>query len=116
MFKYWVSVCGFDLFAFFTLSGADSGCDSGNSGHSVLALLHFSDCDVAGVDGDLVGSTVSLIFGHFVDVDSPLLSVHLDYFSLVSFLCSSQHDNFVVFSDGKGTNAVLGPEGFGKGG
>ena len=110
------SVGCLDFLVGLAFTSIDSGCDSGNSGHSVLALLDFGDCDVAGVDGELVGSSVGFVFCDFVDVDGPFLSVDLDDLALAALPGAPQDDDLIVFSDGEGSDAVFASERFGKGG
>ena len=78
------SVGCLDFLVGLAFTSIDSGCDSGNSGHSVLALLDFGDCDVAGMDGQLVGGSVGFVFSDFIDVDGPLLPVNLDHLALAA--------------------------------
>ena len=68
------------------------------------------------MNGELVGSSIGFVFGDFVDMDGPFLSVNLDDFSLVAFPGSSEDDDFIVFSDGESSDSVLGSEGLGEGG
>ena len=82
-----------------------------NSGHSVLAFLDLGDCDVAGVNGNLIGSSVSFVLGQLVNVDGPFLSVDLDDFSLVTLASSSEDDDLIILSDGEGSDSILGSEG-----
>ena len=93
------SVCGFDLFLCLSLTSVDSSCNQGDTGHSVLAFLHLSYGNIAGVDGQLIGSSISLVLGDLVNVDGPLLSVDLDDFALAALSCASEDNNLVVLSD-----------------
>lgn len=111
-----VSVGGCDLLLGLSLTSGNSGSDGDDSCHSVLAFLYLGDCDVAGVDGDLVGSSVGLGFGDFVDMDGPFLSMDLDDLSLVSLAGSSKDDDLIILADGEGADAVFVSEGLGQGG
>ena len=93
------SVGGLNLFLSLSFTGTDSSCNKSNTGHSVLAFLNLCDGDIAGVDWELVGSSVGLVLGDLVDVNGPLLSVDLDDLALVALSCTSKHNNLVVLSD-----------------
>ena len=106
------SVCGLDLFLCLSFTGIDSSCHKSNTGHSVLAFLDLCDGNIAGVNWELVGSSIGLVLGDLVNVDRPLLSVDLDDFALVSLSCTSENNNLVVLSDWEGSDSGLGSEGF----
>ena len=82
-----------------------------NSGHSVLAFLDLGDCDVAGVNGNLIGSFVSFVLGQLVNVDSSFLFVDLYDFSLVAITSSFENDDLIILSGGEGSDSILGSEG-----
>ena len=106
------SVGGLDLFLCLSFTGIDSSCNKSNTGHSVLAFLDLCDGNIAGVNWELVGSSIGLVLGDLVNVDRPLLSVDLDDFALVSLSCTSENNNLVVLSDWEGSDSILGSEGF----
>ena len=110
------SVGCLDFLVALDFTSVDSSCDGGYSGHSVLALLNFGDCDVAGMDGELVGSSIGFVFCDFVNVDGPFLSVDLDDLALAALPGTPQDDDLIIFSDGEGSDAVFASERFGKGG
>ena len=105
-----MSVGASDFLASLTLSGGDSSGDLANGGHSVLSFLELGDGDVGGVDGELVGGSVGLIFSEFIDVNGPFLPEDLDDFTLCSLVGASHDDYLVVLSDWGGSDAVLLPQ------
>ena len=110
------SVGGSDFFVSLALSGVDAGDDGSDSLESVLGLLDLGDGHVGGVDGDLVGSSISFVLGQLVDVDHPLLSEDLNDFSLAALLASTKHDDLIILADGEGADAPLLAKILGEGG
>ena len=110
-----LSVGGSDLFVGLALPSIDSGGNGRNPGDPVLGLLDLDDGDVGGVDGELVGSAIGLVFGDLVDVDDPLLPEHLDHPALAALAGPSQHRHLVVLADRQRSDPVLFAQVFGQG-
>ena len=110
------SICGLNFSFTLVFTGSNSCGNCCDTGHSVFTFFQFCYCDVAGVDGDLIGCSIGFVFSDFVDMDGPLLSVYLDDFSFAAFSGSSEDDDLIVFSDWECSDSVFASESFGEGG
>ena len=64
------------------------------AGKQVLAVvvqLDLDDLHVGGVEGKVHGSTVGLVLGDLVNLDGPLLTVHLGDLSVTALVGSALH-------------------------
>ena len=74
---------------------------------TVLVELELGDHDVARVDADGHDRTVRLLAGDLVDVDDPLLAVHLGDLALTALRGAAHDDNLVVLADRHARHVVL---------
>lgn len=65
----------------------------------VLVQLDARDNDVAGVDANWDGGTIRLVAVDTVDVDDPLLTVHLGHLAHSSLVLAPNDPNLVVLSN-----------------
>lgn len=77
---------------------------------AILVQLDGGDNNVGRVDADGGACTVRLIPLHTVDVDDPLLAVHLDDLALSTLELSSDNADLVIFADRERAGVVLGTE------
>ena len=66
----------------------------------VLVELEVGDNNLAGVDADGDGSTVRLVALDTVDVDNPLLAVHLGHLALTTLVLAPDDPDLVILADG----------------
>ena len=64
----------------------------------VLVQLDRSDNDIAGVDANGDGSTVRLVALDTVDVDDPLLTVHLGHLALPTLVLAPNDPDLIVLA------------------
>lgn len=63
----------------------------------------------------MIGSSVGFVLGELVDMDHPLLSVYLDDLSLAALASATEHNDLIVFTDGKRTDSPFLAQVFGEG-
>jgi hypothetical protein len=66
----------------------------------ILVQLDGGDNNIAGVDANGGASAVRLVSLDTVDMDNPLLAVHLQNLALTALELSSNNSDLVVFADG----------------
>ena len=74
---------------------------------TVLVELELGDHDVARVDADGDDRAVRLLAGDLVDVDDPLLAVHLGDLALTALRGAAHDDHLVVLADRHARHVVL---------
>lgn len=74
----------------------------GEDSTAILVELEGGDDDVAGVDADGGAGAVRLVPLHTLNVDDPLLAVHLDDLALTTLVLPSDNADFIIFADGDG--------------
>ena len=73
---------------------------------AVLVELELGDDNLGGVDTDVDGGAVHLLAGDALDVDDPLLAVHLDNLALATLEATPHNLNLVVLADGNRANLM----------
>ena len=71
---------------------------------AVLVDLELGDDNLGGVDTDVDGGAVHLLAGDALDVDHPLLAVHLDNLARATFEATPRDSHLVILADGHSAN------------
>ena len=76
-------------------------------GLAVLVDLELGDDDLGGVDANVDGGAVHLLAGDALDVDDPLLAVHLDDLALATLVVTPHDSHLVVLADRNRANLMV---------
>ena len=71
---------------------------------SVLVQLQLGDLHLGGIETDLGSGAVHLLASQTLDVDHPLLSVHLHDLALLALVGATEHLHLVTLHNGHGTD------------
>ena len=74
---------------------------------SVLVELKVHNLDLGGIQTQLAGRTVNLLLGDSLNVDDPLLSVHLGDLSLSTLVSTTDNLHLISLDHGDGVHLEL---------
>ena len=74
---------------------------------AVLVELELGDDNLGGVDTNVDGGAVHLLAGDALDVDDPLLAVHLDDLALATLVVTPHDSHLVVLADRNRANLMV---------
>ena len=102
------------FFSVFSFIESSAFSFSSNKVFSVWGEFEFGNKTIGRIDWNFNKSSISFLFLSLFDIDAPSSSIDLLNFAFNLSLSTSDNEDFIIFSNGKGLNTMFFSEFLGK--